>query len=266
MSDEQKKTGADSNDGEDSSKVVKKTASARKKTKAKSNAKEEISGKKNKVIEKLQAMGVMAGGGSDAVENKMSEKKGFSGILIASIVAVLVVGSFVWVLIEKTSHDHIASNVNGVQPVHSNPTHPSYPGSWQPSQNNNAGYPGYNPAAQENNYEENQQRIKQHQDQQQKWMQQQQKAQEQYRLQQHQWMQQQQQLRAKQRMQQQWMKEQQQRAQQQVQEQRAQQQQQPQQSYYNYPSYSGYQGQPVSPSYNYAPYYQQQGAYYGRQY
>lgn len=293
MSDENKKTDTDDNvDAETKSETVKKPAAVSKKVKAKSSESSESDDKKKKVIEKLQAMGVMSGGKTKAVENEASNQGRYSNILIASVVVVLVVGSLVWGLNKKATNEQLASSAN-------NQVMPSaYPGAWHPSsanpQNNNTGYRAFD-------HEKQQQRVQQQREQQKKWMQQQQQAQEQqraqqkkwaqqwqqaqeqqraqrqkwaqqpptqeqYRTQQQKWAQQQQQDREQQRAQQQkWAEQQQRQAQEQ---QRAQQKKwaQQQQAYYSYPPYVGYQGQPAAPHYNNAPRYQQPGPYYGPQY
>ena len=296
MSDESKKTDADDNiDTEVKSETTKKPAAARKKIKAKSNDNTEKDAPKKKIIEKLQAMGVMSGGKTNtATSNDDPEKGRLPKILIASVVVVLVAGSFVWALNKEAANEQVASSAN-------NQVIPSaYPGAWQPSavnsQNNNSGYRAFDNGMQ-------QQRVQQQREQQKKWMQQQQQAQEQqraqqqkwaqqwqqaqeqqraqqqkwaqqpptqeqYRTQQQKWAQQQQQAQEQQRAQQQkWAQQQQQiREQQWAQQQKWAEQQRARQPYYAYPPNTGYQGQSMPPSYNYAPAYQQSSPYYGRQY
>jgi len=295
MSDENKKTAAaDKVDTEEKSGAVKKPAAASKKVKAKSTDNSGNEGNKKNIIKKLQAMGVMSGGKAKAVENEVSNQGRYSNILIASVVVVLAVGSLVWGLNKKETNEQVASIAN-------NQVMPSaYPGAWQlssvNSQNNNPGYRAFDNGMQ-------QQRVQQQREQQKKWMQQQQQAQEQqraqqqkwaqqwqqaqeqqraqqqkwaqqpptqeqYRTQQQKWAQQQQQAQEQQRAQQQkWAQQQQQiREQQWAQQQKWAEQQRAQQPYYAYPPNTGYQGQSMPPSYNYAPAYQQSSPYYGRQY
>lgn len=276
MSDENKKIDAEGTvDAEVKSKTAKKPAAATKKAKEKSSDKVAKDGNNKKIIEKLQAMGVMSGGNSNSTASNNPKSRGFLKTTIASVVAVLVVSSFVWALNKEASNDRLASSANN------NVMSPNGSSPWQPtrsnSQYNNVDYPAYNS-------EKLQQRMQQQRDQQNKWMQQQQQAQdqqraqqqkwaqqyqqtqEQYRSQQQKWAQQQQHAREQQRAQQQkWAEQQRQQAQEQ---QRAQQQQwgQQQQPYYTYPPHAGYQRQSAPSSYNNAPRYQQPGPYYGRQY
>jgi len=188
MSDENKK--ADDNT-EKKLEATKKPAT-KKKAKAKSSKETESEGSKNKVIEKLQAMGVMSGGApsSDSIDEKNDSGKGeFLKIAAASAVAVLVVGSFVWALDKEASNDRAASKFNNAP--HSNPyaMQSNYPSQWGPSSmNQNNGAPHGN---NRKNYENQQQRMKQHREQQQKWMQQQQNAFEQQQVQRQKWMKQQ---------------------------------------------------------------------------
>ncbi len=269
MSDENKKTDTDDNvDIEAKSETVKKPAAVRKKVKAKSSDGSTKDGSKKKIIEKLKAMGVMSRGKAEAkADDNNSEKGRFPTALVASVVVVIAVGSFVWALNNKATNDQVASGSNDSQSVN-NVMHSAYPGVGQPSsynRNNNSGYPGYN-------YQQQQQRLQQQRAQQQKWMQQQHQAREQQRAQQQKWAQQQQQQYAQRRAEQEkWMQQQQQAEQQQyAQQQPAQKpywgQQQQQQPYYAYPPYAGNNGQAAPGSYNYAPAYQQPNPYYGRQY
>lgn len=252
MTDESKKT--DNTDTEDKSEATKKPATVSKKVKAKSSDNTEKGDSKKKIIEKLQAMGVMSGGKTNtAASNGDFEKGRLPKILVASAVVALVAGSFVWALNKEVADEPVASSAN-------NQVMPSaYPGAWQPSsvnpQNNNPSYRAFD-------YEKQQQRVQQQREQQKKWMQQQQQAHEQQRAQQQKWAQQQQQAYEQQRAQQQkWAQQQ-----QQAREQQWAEQQRVQQPYYAYPPNAGYQGQSVPPSYNYAPAYQQSSPYYGRQY
>ena len=293
MSDENKKSASNA-DAEEKPETVEKKAKASKKTKEKTT---DDSGNKTNIIKKLQAMGVMSGNESGAKGNSESESNGHLKIAVAVFVSIAIVGSFVWALNKEAAEQQVASDTH-------NHTVPSAPhlGAWQASsansQSRNSRYPAYN-------YEEQQKRIKLQREQQNKWMQKQRQAQEEQRAQQQKWNQQQQQNQAQQRTQQQkWAQQQptpeqyraqqqqwaeqhrqaqeQQRAQQQKWaeqqrqaqiQQRAQQQkwaqQQPVQSQprYAYPPNTGYQGQSMPPSYNYAPGNQQPGPYYnGRQY
>lgn len=268
MSDENKKSDVDDNvETEEKTTKAKKTAAASKKVKGKDSVNTAKDNTKKKVIEKLQAMGVMSGGKKKVKESEASEKGRTVKLLIASIVVVIAAGSFVWALNNKASGDKVASGSNDSQSVN-NVMHSAYPGVGQPSsynRNNNSGYPDYN-------YQQQQQRLQQQRAQQQKWMQQQHQAREQQRAQQQKWAQQQQQQYAQRRAEQEkWMQQQQQAQQQQyAQQQPAQKpywgQQQQQQPYYAYPPYAGNNGQAAPGSYNYAPAYQQPNPYYGRQY
>ncbi len=281
MSDENKKSDVDD---KEKSEDTKKPAAVSKKVKEKSKDNTEKDAPKKKIIEKLQAMGVMSGGKTNTTTSNDDPEKGrLPKILIASVVVALVAGSFVWALNKETANEQVMSS--------------AYPGAWQPSavnsQNKNPGF----------DYEMQQQRVQQQREQQKKWMQQQQQAQEQqraqqqkwaqqwqqaqeqqraqqqkwaqqpptqeqYRTQQQKWAQQQQQAQEQQRAQQQkWAQQQQQiREQQWAQQQKWAEQQRVQQPYYAYPPYTGYQGQAAPGSYNYAPAYQQSSPYYGRQY
>jgi len=272
MSDESKKI--DNADTEDKSEAIKKPATVSKKVKAKSSDNTEKGGSKKKIIEKLQAMGVMSGGKTNtATSNDDPEKGRLPKILIASAVVALVAGSFVWALNKEVADESVASSAN-------NQVMPSaYPGAWQPSavnsQNKNPGF----------DYGMQQQRVQQQREQHKKWMQQQQQAQEQQRAQQQKWAQQWQQAQEQQRAQQQkwaqqppiqeqyrtqqqkWAQQQQQiREQQWAQQQKRAEQQRAQQPYYAYPPNTGYQGRSMPPSSNYAPGYQQPGQYYRYQY
>lgn len=252
MSEEKKKTNIDNKDTSEKSDVAKKTVSAKKKVNSDSNAKSDASNNKKEVIEKLQAMGVMDGGSNHAKEKNVSKIKRTPVLLISSAVVIVVIGTFVWMLNDKAVTENITANTGDVQQVGLRSTPQQNYSSLSPEfqYQNNSRYSGYHYPPQGNVDGNQQQRMKDYQEQQQKWMQQQQQAYEQYRLQQQKWMQQQQQLREQQRSQQQkWM-----------------QQQQAQQPYYAYPSNDQYQGQSMSPGYNYAPAYQQSGQYYGPQY
>lgn len=226
------------------SEATKKPAVARKKVKAKNNHNSGKEDNENKIIEKLQAMGVMPGKKINAAKNNNPEKGRSVKMLIASVVIVLAAGSFVWVLNKEVIDEQNAFNINDAQSVNHR-TPQSYN-----SYNNNARHPVYNYPSGGNDYNnyEQQQRVQQQRDQQ-RWMQQQQQ-----RIQQQEWMQQQEQAQRQQRAQQQeWM-----------QQQYAQPQRREQQSYYAYPPYEGYQEQSAPPFYNYAPGYQQPGSYYQR--
>lgn len=249
MTDENNKTGVNEDGTVKKEDTVKKadttkksatTTSKKVKTESIQNTDEQE--KKNKVIEKLQAMGVMSGGKINTAERDKAEKGNWPKIRIAIVVVIFVVGSFVWILNKEAANEQVASSVKNIQTA--NRIMPSaYPGAGQVSSynphNNNAGYPIYN-------YEKQKLRLQQ-QRAQQKWEQQQQQAYEQQRAQQQKWAQQQQQA------QQQY----------QAQYQKWVQQQQP---YYTYPSYAGNKGLPVPSPYNYAPRQQQPWPYYGRQY
>ena len=216
MSDENKKPDVDD---KEKSETTKKPAAVSKKVKAKSNENTEKDAPKKKIIEKLQAMGVMSGGKTNAATSNDDPEKGrLPKILIASVVVALVAGSFVWALNKEAANEQVASSANKrVMPS-------AYPGAWQPSsvnsQNKNPGYRAVD-------YGMHQQRA-----QQQKWAQQQQQIREQQWAQQRKW----------------------------AEQQRA------QQPYYTYPPNTGYQGQSMPPSSNYAPGYQQPGQYYRYQY
>jgi len=307
MSDENKKSDANEAD------AAKKTASANKtettkksettsnKVSAKSHQDNDTPDKKKKVIEKLQAMGVMSGTKKSSATSNDSGKGRSSKLLLASVLAVIVVGSFVWVLNKDATNEPVALTSND-NPLNSQVMPSAYSGVVQPSsamqQRNNMGYPAYN-------YEQQQQRAQQQREQQNKWLQQQQQAQQQQiaerqkwaeqwqqaqeqqkeqqkaqqKAQQQKWAEQWQQAQEQNKAQQQKWAQQQQQAQQQQRAQQeawaqqqqqawAQQQQQrtPQQPYYANPSIDN-QGQPVPPAfYNNTPYYQQPGPYYGRQY
>lgn len=259
MSDEIKKDEAPEKESTDKPKAVKKTTAA-KKEKASAKPDSEQGAADNKIIDKLKAMGVMAGGkkNDDIIT---SDKSIFPFVAIMSVLVVVIVGYLIWTLNKNVEDDYVASTVNNVQPVAQRM--PQY------NNRNNGPYSQYN--------RELQQRMQVQQEQYNKWVQQQQQAQEQrraqqqkwaqqpptqeqYRTQQKKWAQQQQQAREQQRVQQQNWAQQWQKAQEQ---QRAQQQQRArsQQPYFANPQ-SGYQGQP----YNYASRYQQPGPYYGPQY
>ena len=279
MSDDIKKTGSDA---EEKSEAVKKTAVSKKKTKVESTDDSANDTNKKNIIEKLQAMGVMSGKKKDAAGSNDSEAKGFLKVTIAVVVAIGVVGSFVWALNKEAAEDGLTLS------THDHTVQSSYPGSYNPTSNNSYNNRGYN---NNNNYngkqqqreqqkkwmQQQQQAQEQQRAQQQKWAQQWQQAQEQrraqqqkwaqqpptqgqYRSQQEKWAQQQRQAQEQQRMQQQKWMEQQQQAQQQ---QWAQQNQQPR---YAYPPNVNHQGQQAAPAYNNAPRTQQPGSYYGRQY
>ena len=288
MSDEIKKTDADDSvDTEEKAEAVKKPAVSKKKVKAKEKEKEKVTddsesdGNKKKIIDKLQAMGVMSGKKTAAAGNHKSESGEFLKVTIAVVVAIGLVGSFVWALNKEAANESIASG------THEHATPSAYPASYNNTR--------YNPT----NYNNQQQRVVQQQEQQKKWMQQQQQAQEQQRAQQQKWAQQWQQAQEQQRAQQQkwaqqrptqeqyrtqqqkWAQQrqqaqEQQRAQQQkwaqqwqqAQEQRRAQQQKwaQQQPNNTYRPRTDYQGQPIPSGYNNAPRYQQPRPYYGPQY
>ena len=166
MSDENKKADADDK-AEEKIEATKKPA-AKKKAKAKTKASEETEseGNKNKVIEKLQAMGVMSGGSSKMEEKSASGKSEFLKVTAASVVAVLVVSSFVWALNKEAGNDRSASNFN-------NAPQNNHPSQWGPYSANqwNGRNSAYNNVSQENNrknHEKQQERMKQHREQQQK--------------------------------------------------------------------------------------------------
>lgn len=239
MSDENKKADVEDNaDKKEKSEVTKKPVAASKKVKTKSNDNTEKNAPKKKIIEKLQAMGVMSDGKTNtAASNDDSEKGRLPKILIASAVVALVAGSFVWALNKEVLDEPVASGSDNIQSVNSHVMPSAYPGAWQ-----SPSYNPYNTGYSADNDKKQQQRIQQQRAQQQKWAQQQQQAHEQQRAQQEKW------------------------AQQQAYEQQWAEQQRAQQPYYAYPPNAGYQGQSMPPSYNYAPAYQQPGPYYGRQY
>ena len=143
--------------------------------KAKSSDKVDKDDNNKKIVEKLQAMGVMSGGNSKPTASNNPENRGFLKITIASVVAVLVVSSFVWALNKEASNDRLASSAsnNVMSPTRSSP--------WQPtpsnSQYNNVDYPAYNSG-------KLQQRMQQQRDQPNKWKQQQQQDPEQQQTQQ----------------------------------------------------------------------------------
>ena len=280
MSDDIKKTDAGI---EEKPEAVKKTAVSKKKVKTESADDSANDTNKKNIIEKLRAMGVMSGKKTDATENDNSESGGFIKVTIAVVLAIGVVGSFVWALNKEAAKDGLTLNTYD----HTVPS--AYPNSHNPASNNPYNNRGYNT----NNYNgEQQQRVQRKREQQKKWMQQQQQAQEQQRVQQQKWAQQWQQAQEQQRAQQQkwaqqpptqgqyrsqqekWAQQQrqaqeQQRMQQQkwaeqwrlAQEQQRTQQQQ-QNPYYNSSPQAGYQRQPY---YN-VPRYQQPGPSYGPQY
>ena len=272
MSDDIKKTDAGA---EEKPEAVKKTTVSKKKAKAESTDDSANDTNKKNIIEKLQAMGVMSGKKTDTAGNDNSETGGFLKITIAVVVAIGVVGSFVWALNKEAAEDGLALN------AHDHTVPSAYPNT-----HNNRGYNA------NNNYNgEQQQRVQRQREQQKKWMQQQQQAQQQQRVQQQKWAQQWQQAQEQQRAQQQkwaqqpptqsqyrsqqekWAQQQrqaqeQQRMQQQKwaqqwrlaqEQQRTQQQQNP---YYNYSPQAGYQRQPY---YN-IPRYQHPGSSYRPQY
>lgn len=255
MSDETKKSDTDKNiDSKGKSESDKKPTTTSKKVKVKSSTEPENASNKKKVIEKLQAMGVMSGGKKEATKENDSERGHFPKTLIASVVGVLVVSTFVWALNKNAVQEPIVSNVNTTQPgnyqaAHSNQYNQRQPSRYNPY-TNNSGYPGANSPTHvdvNNNYEQ----------QRQKWIQQQQKYQQQQRLQQQKWLKQQQQQQGQYKK---W-----------VQQQNAQQaqqqgwnQQQPNYAYQPYTGYQGQQQQPQAQNYNYAPGYQQPQQYYRR--
>ena len=304
MSDENKKSDADDKT-EEKLEATKKPA-AKKKVKAKSKDTSADDSNKNKVIEKLQAMGVMSGGNSKEEQKSDPGKGEFLKIAVASAVAVLVVGSFVWALNEEASNDQTASKFNNAPQSSHHAMQSNYPSQWGPhsaNQNNGRNF-SYNKASFENNrknFEKQQQRMKEHREQQQKWMQQQQQKFEQQQAQRQKWIEQQNKVQAdyqaqqkkwvnqqrtqqqarpqfpmqQQQMaahQQQWMEQQraeqkryqeQQLAQQKrlQEQQRAQQQKWREQAYNSFPPQMNYQGQPGSPAYNNVPGYQQPAPY-----
>jgi len=199
MSDENKKTGIDG----DSAEKVKKSA-VKKKIKAEKNEQPEAEGKKNKVIEKLQAMGVMSGGTPKSTEKVESRKDEFIKVAAASAVAILVVGSFVWALDKEASNERALSKTNNTS--HSDPyaMHSRSSSQWGPSSMNqyNGRTTAFNEASREDNqknYEKHEERMKKHREQQQKafeqqqaqrqkWIEQQNKANTHYQQQQQKWM------------------------------------------------------------------------------
>ena len=131
MSDENKKSEADDK-AEEKVEATKKTA-AKKKAKAKSTEEPENEGVKNKVIEKLQAMGVMSGGNPKTDEKSGSRKGEFFKVAAASAVAVLVVGSFVWALDKEASNGRSASNSSNAPQTNPHAMQSNYPSQWGPS-------------------------------------------------------------------------------------------------------------------------------------
>lgn len=236
--------------------------------------------KKNKVIEKLQAMGVMSGGKAKQDKQETAEKKRFSKKVISVAVVVVLAGSFVWYLNHEAANDKTSSNVNVALPSQNN-THP-----WQSySDGNQYGSSAYNApntglnnnayqnAEQKKWAEQRQNEYEQQQSQYNQWLQQQQEAYEQQRLQQQQWIQQQQQVQEQQRVEQErWAQQQMQQAQyqnpqwgQQQWNQPRWEQQAPQPQYqqpYTSPQYRN-NGVYV-PNYYQPPMYPQYGQYYGR--
>lgn len=253
MSDETKKSDADKNiDSKGKSESDKKPTTASKKVKAKSSSEPDKASNKKKVIEKLQAMGVMSGGKKETINENDSEHSRFPKPLIATVAGVLVVSAFVWALNKNAAQEPIVSNVSTTQPgnyqaAKSNQYNQRQPSRYNPY-TNNSGYPGANHPTQvevSNNYKQ----------QRKNWIQQQQKYQQQQRLQQQKWLKQQQAQYKK------WV--QQQRAQQ-KQQQQSWNQQQPNYAYQPYTGYQGQQQQPQAQNYNYAPGYQQPQQYYRR--
>lgn len=298
MSDENNKSD-DGDKAKDKVEATKKPAVAKKKAKAKSNSESKADASNNKVIEKLQAMGVMSDGSSTKKENSKHEKGELLKIVTASLAAVLVVGSFVWALNKEAVNERAASDFNNIPAMNQQAMQSNYPTQWgQPSMYGNPA--GNNVAFQEKNrkYREmQQQRTKQHREQQQKWMEQQQaqrqkwvdqqkQTQAQYQTQQQKWMNeqraqafqqhptqqqfpaQQQKWIEQQRAQKKFFQDQQLAQQKRLQEQqRAQQQKWREQAYNSYPPQMNYQGQTVTPpAYNNVPGYQQPAPYkyYGR--
>ncbi|MFK5914744.1 MAG: hypothetical protein QM484_10225 [Woeseiaceae bacterium] len=197
MSDENKKSAADAkSDVEEKSEPVKKPATVSKKVKvkAKSTDDSESDGNKKNIVKKLQAMGVMSGKESATKENGSFETKNHLKLTMAVVVAVAVVGSFVWALNKEASDNRIALD------SHDHVVPSAYPGSLHAISSNpdnrNTRYPA-------NNFAEQQKRIQLQREQQHQWMQKQRQAQEEQRAQQQKWNQQQQQIRAQQIVQQQ---------------------------------------------------------------
>lgn len=239
---------------EEKPKAVKKPTTAKKKAKEKDDSNTENESNKNRIIEKLQSMGVMSGGKAKAEKPGHKHEKGeLVKVFVASAVVVLVVSSFVWALNKEASERKSLSNINAGQAFVTNAMQPNYSPPWQSAvsnpYNNVSRQPGENNPTHvdiNNNYEK----------QRKEWLQRQQKLQEQQRVQQQKWMKQQQQQ------QEQYMKWVQQQRAQQMQQQQKWNQQQP---YYSYQQNNGYQGQQPQPQYyNYAPAYQQPQQYYRR--
>ena len=277
MSDDTNKSAAKKNtDTEEKPKAVKKSTTAKKKIKEKDDSASANESNKNKVIEKLQSMGVMSGGKPKMEEPGNKHEKGeLVKLFTASAVAVLLVSSFVWALNKEAAERKSVSNINYGQAPVTNTMQPNYSSPWQSTGNNPYNnvnrHPGANYPTQidaNNNYEKQQQKWIQQRLQQQKWLKQQQQEQEQYKK----WAQQQQQQQQAQYKK--WV--QQQKVQQAQQQQGGNQQQQgwnqqqqgwnQQQPNYTYQPYTGYQGQqqPQVQNYNYAPGYQQPQQYYRR--
>ena len=141
-------------------------------------------------------MGVMSGGNPREEQKSDPDKGEFLKIALASAVAVLVVGSFVWALNKEASNDQAAYKFNNAPQSSHNAMQSNYPSQWGPrsaNQNNGRDFP-YNKSSFEKNrknFEQQQQRMKEHREQQQKWMQQQQKAFEQQQVQRQKWIEQQ---------------------------------------------------------------------------
>ena len=118
MSDKIKKDEASQKESVDKPKVTKKTSSVKKETTStESGATQESTD--NKILDKLKAMGVMADGkkNNDAVSEN---KNGFQIVLVVSIVAIIAVGYFVWMLNENVEGNEVAENSNNIQPVSQN--------------------------------------------------------------------------------------------------------------------------------------------------
>ena len=156
MSDDIKKT--DNNvDAEEKSVTDKKSTTASKKAKEESIDASDKEGNKKKIVEKLQAMGLMSGGEREIVDNAKSSSSP-AKVLIASVVGVLITGSFVWALNKERINE---TNVSST-PIHSTPL--THSGSYTPNNHNRMN----------NNYSQQQNHFQQQQEQHKKWMQQQQ--------------------------------------------------------------------------------------------
>ena len=177
MSDE--KTKLSSDDKREEKLESSKKPTSRKKTSDDNNDASKNEVNKSKVIEKLQAMGVMSGGSPRKDKISEPEKSGFLKVAIASITAVAVVGSFVWALDQEGGHIKTADNLNTASETDSRTAQPNSLQQWGPASLNqqNTNPSRFNSAYQDNSrkyHEMQQQRMQQYRQQQQKWMQQQQ--------------------------------------------------------------------------------------------